>query len=611
MTQTALDILKTTFGYSSFRGPQADIIDHVASGHDALVLMPTGGGKSLCYQIPALLRPGLAIVVSPLIALMQDQVDALTELGIAAAFLNSSLSPTEATKIERQFMTGEIKLLYVAPERLMMENFLKQLDLLRDRKQLALFAIDEAHCVSQWGHDFRSDYLQLAVLADRFPGVPRVALTATADALTRTEIRLRLKLDDAREFVSSFDRPNIRYTITVRGDEREQLLAFLAEHQDEAGIVYCLSRKKVEATSEWLAEQGVKALPYHAGMDGEARRKNQSRFLREPGHVMVATIAFGMGIDKPDVRFVVHLDLPKSVESYYQETGRAGRDGEPAEALMVYGLTDVVQQLRFIDASGASDEFKRTGRVKLDALLGLCETTACRRGRLLAYFGEHKPEGYACGNCDTCLSPPKTWDATEQVGMALAAIEATGQCYGATYVIEVLRGVSTTQIRTRGHDQSDVHGIGTAFDDAAWRNVIRQIVTLGWAEIDVTNYGALRLTPAAAPVMRGEVTAMLRKLAEVKTFGSAAKVVPKRTSRKSAVELPVDEALHEALKSWLVETAATEDVAPFAILHDNVLKEIASRKPKERSKLADINGIGENKLRKHGDAILALVAQYP
>ena len=611
MTQTALEILKTTFGYDSFRGPQADIIDHVASGHDALVLMPTGGGKSLCYQIPALLRPGLAIVVSPLIALMQDQVDALRELGVASAFLNSSLSPAEATKVERQFMTGEIKLLYVAPERLMTESFLKLLDLLRDRNQLALFAIDEAHCVSQWGHDFRSDYLQLAVLADRFPGVPRIALTATADALTRTEICLRLRLNDAREFVSSFDRPNIRYTITARGDEREQLLAFLAAHEGEAGIVYCLSRKKVETTSEWLTEMGVKALPYHAGMDAEARRKNQSRFLREPGLIMVATIAFGMGIDKPDVRFVVHLDLPKSVESYYQETGRAGRDGDAAEALMVYGLTDVVQQLRFIDASGAADDFKRTGRVKLDALLGLCETNVCRRGRLLAYFGENKPDGYACGNCDTCLSPPKTWDATEQVGMALAAIEATGQCYGATYVIEVLRGLSTTQIRTRGHDQSEVHGIGTAFDDAAWRNVIRQVVTLGWAEIDVTNYGALRLTPAAAPVMRGEVTAMLRKLAEVKAFGSAAKVVPKRTSRKGAADLPVDEALHEALKGWLVETAAAENVAPFAILHDNVLKEIASRKPKERSKLADINGIGENKLRKYGDAILKLVADFP
>ena len=610
MTQTALDLLKTTFGYSSFRGSQADIIDHVSSGHDALVLMPTGGGKSLCYQIPALLRPGVAIVVSPLIALMQDQVDALTELGVASAFLNSSLSPVEATKVERQFMTGEIKLLYVAPERLMMDSFLMKLDLLRDRNQLALFAIDEAHCVSQWGHDFRSDYLQLAVLADRFPAVPRVALTATADALTRTEICLRLRLNDAREFVSSFDRPNIRYTITVRGDEREQLLAFLAAHEGEAGIVYCLSRKKVEATAEWLTEKGVKALPYHAGMEADARRKNQSRFLRESGLIMVATIAFGMGIDKPDVRFVVHLDLPKSVESYYQETGRAGRDGDPAEALMVYGLTDVVQQLRFIDASGAGDDFKRTGRVKLDALLGLCETNACRRGRILAYFGEIKPDGYACGNCDTCLSPPKTWDATEQVGMALAAIEATGECYGATYVIEVLRGVNTTQIRTRGHDQCDVYGTGTAFDDAAWRNVIRQIVTLGWVAIDVTNYGALRLTSAAAPVMRGEVTAMLRKLAEVKTFGAAAKVAPKRTSRKGAEALPVDVALHEALKVWLTETATAENVAPFAILHDNVLKEIASRKPKERSKLADINGIGENKLRKYGDAILKLVAGF-
>ena len=387
MSTAALDILKTTFGYPSFRGPQADIIDHVGGGGDALVLMPTGGGKSLCYQIPALLRDGVAIVVSPLIALMQDQVDALRELGIAASFLNSSLSGEEANRVERQMLAGDIKLLYVAPERLITSRFLDLLDRLRDDGKLSLFAIDEAHCVSQWGHDFRSDYLELAVLAARYPGVPRIALTATADALTRVEIRARLKLDDAREFVSSFDRPNIRYLITERVDERAQLRAFLREHAGESGIVYCLSRKKVDATADWLNAEMTKALPYHAGMDQEVRRRNQSRFLREEGIVMVATIAFGMGIDKPDVRFVAHLDLPKSVEGYYQETGRAGRDGDESEALMIYGLADVVQQRRFIEQSEASEEFKRAGRAKLDALLGLCETTACRRGRLLAYFG--------------------------------------------------------------------------------------------------------------------------------------------------------------------------------------------------------------------------------
>ena len=613
MTQTALEILKTTFGYDSFRGPQADIIDHVAAGHDALVLMPTGGGKSLCYQIPALLRPGLAIVVSPLIALMQDQVDALRELGVKSAFLNSSLSAFEANKVERQFLTGEIKLLYVAPERLLMDRFLEQLDQLRDRNQLALFAIDEAHCVSQWGHDFRSDYLQLAVLADRFPGVPRVALTATADALTRTEIRLRLRLDDAREFVSSFDRPNIRYIIAARNDEREQLLAFLKDHQGEAGIVYCLSRKKVDATTDWLNEKGIKAQAYHAGMDAEERRINQSRFLRDDGLVMVATIAFGMGIDKPDVRFVVHLDLPKSVESYYQETGRAGRDGEDSEALMVYGLSDVVQQRRFIEESDANDDFKRAGRVKLEALLGLCETTACRRGRLLSYFGENKPEGFACGNCDTCLNPPKTWDATEPVRMALSAIYRTGQRFGATYLIEVLRGANTLQMRERGDVDSPVHGIGKAYDEPAWRNVFRQIVTRGWAEIDVTAYGALHLTPAARAVLRGEVPAMLREIVDPKAAREAAKAAAKRTSRKkAAVDAPnMDEALFEALKVWRLETSKAENVPAFVILHDGVLVQIASRKPKERGALADINGIGENKLRKFGDAILKMVADFP
>ena len=612
MSTTALDILKTTFGYPSFRGPQADIIDHVGGGGDALVLMPTGGGKSLCYQIPALLRDGVAIVVSPLIALMQDQVDALRELGIAASFLNSSLSGEEANRVERQMLAGDIKLLYVAPERLITSRFLDLLDRLRDDGKLSLFAIDEAHCVSQWGHDFRSDYLELAVLAARYPGVPRIALTATADALTRVEIRARLKLDDAREFVSSFDRPNIRYLITERVDERAQLRAFLREHAGESGIVYCLSRKKVDATADWLNAEMTRALPYHAGMDQEVRRRNQSRFLREEGIVMVATIAFGMGIDKPDVRFVAHLDLPKSVEGYYQETGRAGRDGDESEALMIYGLADVVQQRRFIEQSEASEEFKRAGRAKLDALLGLCETTACRRGRLLAYFGETQPDGYACGNCDTCLNPPQTWDATELVRMALSAIYRTGQRYGATYVIEVLMGKTTTQMRDRGHDTSPVHGIGKDHDEATWRNVFRQIVTHGWAEIDVEAYGALHLTPAARPVLRGEVPAMLRQQLAVATSKTKSKRGGKaKIGKDGKVEADLtadDEALYEKLKAWRLDTAREENVPAFVILHDSVLREIARSRPQDKAALSTISGIGESKLARFGEAVVGIVS---
>ena len=612
MSTTALDILKTTFGYPSFRGPQADIIDHVGGGGDALVLMPTGGGKSLCYQIPALLRDGVAIVVSPLIALMQDQVDALRELGIAASFLNSSLSGEEANRVERQMLAGDIKLLYVAPERLITSRFLDLLDRLRDDGKLSLFAIDEAHCVSQWGHDFRSDYLELAVLAARYPGVPRIALTATADALTRVEIRARLKLDDAREFVSSFDRPNIRYLITERVDERAQLRAFLREHAGESGIVYCLSRKKVDATADWLNAEMTRALPYHAGMDQEVRRRNQSRFLREEGIVMVATIAFGMGIDKPDGRFVAHLDLPKSVEGYYQETGRAGRDGDESEALMIYGLADVVQQRRFIEQSEASEEFKRAGRAKLDALLGLCETTACRRGRLLAYFGETQPEGYACGNCDTCLNPPQTWDATEQVRMALSAIYRTGQRYGATYVIEVLMGKTTTQMRDRGHDTSPVHGIGKEHDEATWRNVFRQIVTHGWAEIDVEAYGALHLTPAARPVLRGEVPAMLRQQLAVAASKTKSKRGGKaKIGKDGKVEADLtadDEALYEKLKAWRLDTAREENVPAFVILHDSVLREIARSRPRDKVALSAISGIGESKLVRFGEAVVGIVS---
>ncbi|MCZ2136025.1 MAG: DNA helicase RecQ [Burkholderiales bacterium] len=619
MSSRALSVLRTVFGYPSFRDSQAAIIEHVIGGGDALVLMPTGGGKSLCYQIPALVREGVAIVVSPLIALMQDQVDALRELGVSASFLNSTLAAQDAFAVERQLLAGDIKLLYVAPERLVNARFLDLLDRVHARRGIALFAIDEAHCVSQWGHDFRADYLELALLAARYAGVPRIALTATADALTRREIHERLALDAAREFVSSFDRPNIRYRIDERVDERAQALAFLAAHAGEAGIVYCLSRRKVEQVAAWLAERGVAALPYHAGMDAESRREHQARFLREDGLVMVATIAFGMGIDKPDVRFVLHLDLPKSIESFYQETGRAGRDGEAAEALLIYGLQDVVQQRRFIEQSEANDDFKRVSRVKLDALLGLCETTACRRGRILAYFGEDRGAGFRCGNCDTCLDAPRTWDATEAVRLAMSAIYRTGQRFGANHVVDVLRGVQSEAVRSRGHDRLALFGMGRALDDNAWRSVLRQIVTRGWVEIDVTAYGALRLTEAARPVLRGDETAMLRELRVPpqgkRTAGrrrgadaDAGRNAPRSRERPATDALSDgDEALYERLRAWRLDAARAANVPAFVVLHDSVLREIAYRRPSDEAALAGVSGIGQNKLARYGAAILAIV----
>ena len=595
-------ILQSVFGYSTFNGPQEAIIAHVVAGGDAIVLMPTGGGKSICYQIPALVRLGVGVVVSPLIALMEEPVDALKELGVAAAFLNSSLTAAEAGQVERAALAGNLKLLYVAPERLLTARFLDLLDALAGKGELGLFAIDEAHCVSQWGHDFRVEYLQLSVLAERFPDVPRVALTATADTMTRQEIRDRLHLNGAREFVASFDRPNIRYTIAEREDEHRQLRAFLAERKNEAGIVYCLSRKKVDATAAWLAKSGHRALPYHAGMDSADRRANQLRFLREDGVIMVATIAFGMGIDKPDVRFVVHLDLPKSIESYYQETGRAGRDGEHSDAWMLYGLSDVVQQRRMIDTGEAEEQYKRVSRGKLDALLGLCETPTCRRARLLNYFGEPQAADYRCGNCDNCLSPPETWDASEPVRMALSAIYRSGQRYGAAYLIEILRGNANATVKERGHEGLSVFGIGRALSDVQWRSLFRQLVALGWVEVDTEGYGTLRLTDDARPVLRGEIPAFLRRTAD--TAGA-------KRERKPRAEIEglagTALALFERLKAWRRETAAADNVPAYVILHDRVLREIAVERPASIAALGRIAGIGENKLRRFGERLLALV----
>ncbi len=507
-----LAILNTVFGYPAFRDRQGAIIDHVTAGGDALVLMPTASGKSLCYQIPALTRNGVAIVVSPLIALMHDQVAALQELGIKAAYLNSSLSPDEASAVEGGFAAGAFKLLYVAPERLLTPRFMALLERVAADPGLALFAIDEAHCVSQWGHDFRPDYIQLSVLHERFPQVPRIALTATADATTRGEIVERLQLHAASIFVSSFDRPNIRYRIVEKDNARAQVLDFIrTEHAGEAGIVYCLSRRRVEETAQWLTSHGVRALPYHAGVEAETRRRNQDTFLRDDGIVVVATIAFGMGIDKPDVRFVAHLDVPKSVEGYYQETGRAGRDGLPADAWMTYGLADAVQHRRMIDESDADDTFKRLAHAKVDALLALCESATCRRQRLLAYFGE---ASQPCGNCDICLDPPQTWDGTEAARKALSCVYRTGQRFGAGHLCDVLLGRDTERIRQWRHDQVSTYGIGKELGEKEWRAVFRQLVALGMLDVDHSGFGALRLGEASRPVLKGTQSVMLRKQAE-------------------------------------------------------------------------------------------------
>ena len=603
LTNTPLRLLQEVFGHPAFRGAQAEIIDHVLAGGDALVLMPTGGGKSACYQNPALLRAGTAVVVSPLIALMQDQVDALLLLGVRAAFLNSSLDAAAARDVTRRLLAGEIDLIYVAPERLLTDSFLALLEKADAGHGIALFAIDEAHCVSQWGHDFRPEYLGLSILHERFPRVPRIALTATADAVTRAEIVDKLGLDAARQFVSSFDRPNIRYRVVSKDSPRAQLQDFLAGHAGEAGIVYCLSRRKVDETAAWLREQGVDALPYHAGMDAEARRRNQARFVREDGVVMVATIAFGMGIDKPDVRFVAHLDLPKSLEGYYQETGRAGRDGEPAEAWLAYGLADVVLLKGWIEQSEAPEAQKRVEAIKLDAMLGYCEAVRCRRVILLDYFGERAE---ACGNCDTCLEPPETWDATTAARMLFSAVLRTGERFGAGQLIDVLRGKDTDKVRQHGHERLPTFGVGAEHDETTWRGVVRQVVALGLLHADPGRYGALALTDAARPVLRGETTLELRRPRPKK-----ARAARRRRGAKSAESgLDVgDVPLFEALRALRTELAGTAGVPPYLIFHDATLREIARAKPSSEGQLREISGIGAAKLERYGRAVLRVVAQ--
>jgi len=592
----ALHVLNTVFGHPAFRGAQQDIVSHITGGGDALVLMPTGGGKSLCYQLPALLREGTALVVSPLIALMQDQVAALKQLGVRATFLNSTLSGSEVNAVERALRAGELDLLYVAPERLMMP---RMLDLLDDAR-IALFAIDEAHCVSQWGHDFRPEYMQLSVLHERFPSVPRIALTATADPQTRGEIIRQLALGEARLFVSSFDRPNIRYTIVDKQEARAQLLRFIREeHANEAGIVYCLSRKKVDETAAWLATQGVIALPYHAGMDALARADHQARFQREDGIVIVATIAFGMGIDKPDVRFVAHLDLPKSIEGYYQETGRAGRDGAAADAWMAYGLGDVVQQRRMIDQSEGSEAFRRVSLVKLEALLGLCETAGCRRVRLLEYFGEASTP---CGNCDTCLEPPQTWDATEAARKALSCIYRTGQRFGAVHLIDVLRGRVTERVSQWNHDKLGVFGVGSDLDESAWRNVFRQLVALGYARPDHEAYGALRLTEASRLVLKGDERVEMRRV-----MPRQGKAVARRRATNADAMPAADAGLLARLKTWRSEQARAQSVPAYVIFHDRTLAAIAATYPQDLDALSEIDGIGAKKLERYGPALLDLL----
>jgi ATP-dependent DNA helicase RecQ len=599
MPSPALEQLRHVFGYDSFRGEQGEIVQHVVAGGDALVLMPTGGGKSLCYQLPALLREGTAIVVSPLIALMQDQVEALRQLGVRAAFLNSSLDASAASQVEREFLDGQLDLLYVAPERLLTSRFLSLLE----RTPVALFAIDEAHCVSQWGHDFRPEYRQLTLLHERWPDVPRIALTATADAPTRREIVERLALEDARQFVSSFDRPNIRYTVVAKDDSRRQLLDFLDDHRGDGGIVYCLSRRTVDATAAMLAERGVRALPYHAGLDAGTRAEHQRRFLREDGIVMVATIAFGMGIDKPDVRFVAHLDLPKSLEGYYQETGRAGRDGDPAEAWLASGLGDAVLLRRMIEDGDAGDDRKRLEHAKLDALIGYCESTGCRRQTLLGYFGEAHPG--ACGNCDNCRQPPVTWDATEAARKALSCVYRTGQRFGAAHMIDVLRGADTAKVRQFGHQSVSTYGIGGELDARQWRGVFRQLVSAGLLEADLEGHGALRLTAKATPLLRGERRLQLR--AEPPKRERRRKQA--ETSTRSAapsIELPAEAAARfAALRAWRAEAARAQNVPAYVIFHDTTLRSIALEQPRDLDALAGIGGVGTGKLERYGREVIA------
>ena len=591
--RAALDILQQTFGYPSFRGRQETIIQTVIDGGDALVLMPTGGGKSLCYQIPALARAGCGIVISPLIALMQDQVNAMRELGVRASFLNSTLDGSSAAEVERALIEGELDLLYIAPERLMQS---RTVDLLK-RCEIALFAIDEAHCVSQWGHDFRADYLELSLLHEQFLAIPRIALTATADEQTRLEIAARLQLEDAARFVVGFDRPNIRYRIGLKHNARQQLLAFLkAEHPQDAGIVYCLSRKKTEETASWLATQGFTALPYHAGLPAEERAAHQARFLREEAIVMVATIAFGMGIDKPDVRFVAHLDLPKTIEAYYQETGRAGRDGAPANAWMIYGLQDVIKLRQMMQSSQGSEQHKRIEQHRLNAMLGLCEITSCRRQALLAYFGETYPE--PCGNCDGCLEPAQTWDATEACRMALSAVARTGERFGVNHLIDVLKGKETDKIWQFDHHHLPTFGVGDALDNNQWRSVFRQLVGRGYLSVDLQGFGALKLQEKCRPLLRGECDIALR-------LDQKQKVAKRQT--KTPLPEDIDVGLWEALRDCRRKLAEEQGVPPYVIFHDSTLVEMCSVVPRTLDDFSKLSGVGERKLMKYGEAFLAAI----
>ena len=597
MSKSPREILNSVFGYEDFRPPQDEVIETVMGGIDALVLMPTGGGKSLCYQVPALAREGTAIVVSPLIALMQDQVAALRQLGVAAAFLNSSLSAEEAGDVLRQLHDGALDLLYVAPERLMMPATLERLASV----PLSLIAIDEAHCVSQWGHDFRPEYIRLGELAQHFPDVPRIALTATADEATREEIVERLGLGNARRFISGFDRPNIRYRISQgTGGSRDRLLRFIREsHPGEAGIVYCLSRRKVEQTAEWLEKQGLTALPYHAGLSAEHRRRVQERFLAEEGVIVVATIAFGMGIDKPDVRFVAHLNLPKSIEAYYQETGRAGRDGLPADAWMDYGLQDVLTLRQMMAGSEADERIKRIERAKLDAMLGLSEMTSCRRQALLGYFGETLAE--PCGNCDNCLEPPETWDATEAAQKALSCIHRTGQRFGVNYLVSVLRGEADERMRRFGHDQISTFGIGTELSAAAWRGLFRQLIARGLIAVDAEGHGGLHLDPSCRAVLHGEETLRLRP--EVKR-----KAATRGGSRRQPVAVAAeDEPLWESLRAHRKRLAEEQGIPPYTVFHDATLKHMIEIRPATLEEMEAVSGVGERKLEKYGEGFLRIL----
>jgi ATP-dependent DNA helicase RecQ len=605
----ALRVLHRVFGYDSFRGRQQEIIDHLIGGGDALVLMPTGGGKSLCYQIPALVRRGTAVVISPLIALMQDQVGALNTLGVRAGFLNSTQDGYERRRVETAFLAGDLDLLYLAPERLRAESTVRLLD----RGTVALFAIDEAHCVSQWGHDFRPDYLELSALHERWPAVPRIALTATATEATRAEITSRLNLGGARQFVASFDRPNISYRIVPKNEPRRQLLQLLrTEHPGEAGIVYCLTRSSTEKTAEFLAGSGIEALPYHAGLDARTRAAHQSRFLREDGLVMVATIAFGMGIDKPDVRFVAHLDLPRSVEGYYQETGRAGRDGLPSTAWLAYGLADVVQQRKLIDTSDGDAAHRRRLAVHLDAMLALCETAGCRRAQMLGYFGE---QAAPCGNCDTCLSPPQTWDGTIAAQKLLSAVyrlrRERGQKFGAGHVIDILLGKNTPRVGQFGHDSLTVFGVGTELRESEWRGVVRQLLAQGLLAVE-PDYGALVLTEASREVLSKQRTVPLRREPERPARPARAQRVSARTAAGDGgppAELPAAAAgLFEQLRGWRAAAAREQGVPAYVIFHDATLRQIAAEAPATLAELATVNGVGEAKLAKYGPQILDLVA---